>query len=58
MNESKTETYKAKPDAPVIRMTSGGTSYLLGIHFSDKSSETVEDKVKKLICRDVKRGKL
>ena len=56
MNESSIEQDKAKNETPVIRMTSGNTSYLLGIHFSDKSGETVEDKVKKLIQQDVKHG--
>lgn len=32
------------------------TTYVIGLHFSKTSRETLEDKVKRLIQRDVKDG--
>ena len=31
----------------------GNTSYVLGLHFSETSKLTLEDKIKKLIRRDI-----
>lgn len=37
-------------------MQVGNTTFLVGLHFSGTSKETLEDKMKKLIERDVKTG--
>ena len=37
-------------------MQMDNTTYTVGIHFSKTSKETLEDKVKRLIQRDVKDG--
>lgn len=37
-------------------MQMDNTTYIIGVHFSKTSRETLEDKVKRLIQRDVKDG--
>ena len=37
-------------------MQMDNTTYVIGLHFSKTSRETLEDKVKRLIQRDVKDG--
>jgi len=37
-------------------MKVGRTTFLVGLHFSETSKETLEDKVKRLIENDVKTG--
>lgn len=34
----------------------GNKTFLIGLHFSETSKETLEDKVKKLIKKDVESG--
>ena len=34
----------------------GNTSYVLGLHFNETSKLTLEDKIKKLIRRDIQRN--
>lgn len=41
---------------PVLIMQSNGTTFLIGLHFSETSKETLEDKIKKLIRKDVENG--
>ena len=40
----------------VLIMQSNGTTFLIGLHFSETSKETLEDKIKKLIRKDVENG--
>ena len=37
-------------------MKSGNTTFLVGLHFSESGKETLDDKLKKLIRRDVEAG--
>lgn len=37
-------------------MKSGSKTYVIGLHFSESSKDTLEDKVKKLIKKDVESG--
>ena len=37
-------------------MKSGNKTYVIGLHFSETSKDTLEDKVKKLIKKDVEDG--
>jgi len=37
-------------------MKSGSKTYVIGLHFSETSKDTLEDKVKKLIKKDVEDG--
>ena len=41
---------------PGLIMQSNGTTFLIGMHFSETSKETFEDKIKKLIRKDVENG--
>ena len=60
MEEEKTEmTTETKPQPKgVLHMEKDGTSYLIGLYSSETASETLEDKMKRLIQRDVKEGKV
>lgn len=42
--------------APMLIMQSGGTTFLISLHFSETGTETLEDKIKKLIRKDVETG--
>ena len=35
-------------------MRVGNTTYIVGVHFSKESKDTLEDKVKRLMCDDVR----
>ena len=60
MEEEKTEmTPETKPQPKgVLHMEKDGTSYLIGLYCNESAAETLEDKLKRLIQRDVKEGKL
>ena len=45
-----------KQQFPGLVMKGGRTTFIIGLHFSEDSSDTLEDKVKKLIRRDVENG--
>ena len=44
-----------KPDGR-LSMKIGRTTYNIGIHFNQASTESMEDKVKRLINEDIKSG--
>ena len=50
------ETPAAAPESSGLIMKSGGTTFVIGLHFSETSKDTLEDKVKKLIKKDVESG--
>ena len=50
------ETPTAAPESSGLIMKSGGTTFVIGLHFSETSKDTLEDKVKKLIKKDVENG--
>jgi len=55
-NEKEKETTmmpETKPAEGGLIMKSGKTTFLIGLHFSETSKDTLEDKVKKLIRKDV-----
>lgn len=52
-NQNAAETLSTIPDEPRLSMRIGNTTYLVGIHFSETSKDTLADKVKKLIRRDL-----
>ena len=60
MDEEKTEmSTEVKPQQEcVFQMEKDGTSYLIRLQFSQTASETLEDKMKRLIQQDVKTGKV
>lgn len=42
--------------AGTFPMRVGKTTYVVGVHFSKDCKDTLEDKLKRLICEDVKAG--
>jgi len=44
------------PKSSGLIMKSGNKTYVIGLHFSETSKDTLEDKVKKLIKKDVESG--
>ncbi|MBQ1789318.1 MAG: transposon-encoded TnpW family protein [Oscillospiraceae bacterium] len=44
------------PEASGLIMKSGNKTFIIGLHFSDTSKDTLEDKMKKLIRKDVEDG--
>ena len=40
--------------APALSMRIGGTTYVIGMHFSEKSKDTLEDKIRKLALQEIK----
>ena len=51
-NEKKTQ----EESRPHLVKTIGKTTYLVTCHFSKKSKETLHDKVKRMIMRDIQDG--
>ena len=49
-------TPEAAPEAGRFTMKSGNKTLVIGLHFSATSKETLQDKVKKLIKKDVEDG--
>lgn len=43
-------------EVPTFRRTIGGTTYIVRVHFSETSKETLADKVKRLMVGEVKNG--
>ena len=55
MSENTTPTKAAKKTpAGSFNMRVGNTTYIVGVHFSKESKDTLEDKVKRLMRDDVK----
>ena len=46
-----------KSDHPMLAVSIGNTTYLVGIHFNEAAKETIDDKLKRLICKDVQKQK-
>ena len=54
-NESlKQETEGDVP--PQIIVNHGSSSYVVTLHFLGRGKETIEDKIKRLILKDIKKG--
>lgn len=47
---------KEAESVPVIRTTVGKNTYLVRIHFNEDSTETMTDKIERMIRRDIKNG--
>ena len=47
------DTTETVTEQPVVVMQRGNTTFLIGLHYAEKGKETLEDKVKKLIRKDV-----
>lgn len=56
MNNDTSKTTQTSNQSGSFSMQMDNTTYVIGIHFSKTSKETLDDKVKRLIQRDVKEG--
>ena len=55
MTESKnTSPQTTEQKAPVLVRKIGNTTYMVGIHFSETSKETMDDKVARLVKTDIR----
>ncbi len=54
LNEGGTE--QKERIQPVLELREGNTTFLIGLHFSENTRETLGDKIKKLIRKDVQDG--
>ena len=54
--EQKTNITKAKNNTPAgtFNMRIGNTTYIIGVHFSKTSKDTLEDKMERLMRDEVK----
>ena len=52
INET-TQAPDPEPEFSGFIVKSGNTTFLVGLHFSEASKETLDDKLKKLIRKDV-----
>lgn len=50
------EANTASPGSTMLSMKSGNTMFLIGIYFSKTSNQTLDDKVRKMIQKDVENG--
>ena len=55
-NENTKATVSTKEPDGRLSMKLGRTTYNIGIHFNHASTESMEDKVKRLIHEDLKAG--
>ena len=59
MTDSENKEMKealANVPEPLLKTTIGKITYLVGIHFSEDSKETMADKIDRLIRRDLHAG--
>ena len=52
MNETVIQTTNNNAQ-PYFRKTIGKTTYVVRVHFSETSKETLQDKIKRLLCDEV-----
>ena len=57
MTETKEKEIRATPEAapeqPMLSMRLGRTDFLIGLHFAEDGNERLDDKVKRLIKKDI-----
>ena len=53
---NETDTGQKERIKPVLELREGNTTFLIGLHFSENTRETLGDKIKKLIRKDVQDG--
>lgn len=47
------ETPEAAPEQPMISIRLGRTDFLIDLHFAEDGNESLDDKVKRLIKKDI-----
>jgi len=50
--ENTAITNEVREPVPMFTQKIDGTTYIVGVHFSKTSKETIEDKIKRLILHD------
>ncbi len=53
MNDTATTNHTPTPPCPTVRKQINGTTYIVRIHFSEDSKETMADKIKRLLRAEV-----
>ena len=53
-NASALENTAAQENPPALIKKIGGMTYIVRVHFSTTSKETFSDKVKRMLCNDVR----
>ena len=53
---NKMKEVPATVPEPLLKTTIGKITYLVGIHFSEDSKETMADKIDRMIRRDLQAG--
>ena len=56
MSENNEKELPPEERRPHLVKTIGKTTYLVTCHFSETSKETLQDKLKRMIMRDIKDG--
>ncbi len=56
IKEKEIRATEASPAAGKLTLKSGNKTLVIGLYFSERSKETLQDKVKKLIKKDVEDG--
>ena len=54
MQTTDTTLDRAPEDAPALVKKIGKTTYMVGVHFSQTSKETMDDKVARLVKNDIR----
>ena len=57
--EDNNESLKQETEgdvSPQIIVNHGRTSYVVTLHFLGRGKETIEDKIRRLILKDIKKG--
>lgn len=54
--QKNNENQQTQEHRPHLVKTIGKTTYLVTCHFSETSKETVQDKIKRMIVRDIQSG--
>ena len=54
--KNRIEASESEPVACGLILNSGGTTFLIGLHFSETSKDAMTDKVKKLVRKNVESG--
>ena len=53
MQTADTAPARVPEDAPALVKKIGKTTYKVRVHFSDTSTETMSDKIKRMLCNEV-----
>lgn len=56
MKTNEVEGIPAATPDPLLKTTVGKITYLVGVHFSEDSKETMTDKIDRMIRREIQTG--